>query len=223
APVVTIDKSCPNGAAASTDRFQPKAGAANAGSALACNTGSTTYNPTPGSAYTITEAAAATTPATDLGNYDTTYSSGCSGTLARGGTATCTITNTLKSTPTVTIDKSCPNGAYAASDRFQAKDGPTDAGSPLACNTGSASYHPTPGSAYTITEAAATTTPATDLGNYATSYSAGCSEIGRAACRESWTITNSLKAAPVVTIDKSCPNGADASTDRFQAKAGPAN
>src|SRR5207247_1881161 len=120
--------------------------------------------------------------------------------LARGGTATCTITNTLKAAPVVTIDKSCPNGAAASTDRFQPKAGAADAGSALACNTGSATYNPTPGSAYTITEAAATTTPATDLGNYATSYSAGCS--GNLAYGQSatCTITNTKRLFTVVAV-----------------------
>jgi hypothetical protein len=100
APVVTINKVCPNGEFAGTDRFQPKDGTANAGDALACGE-STSYTPTPDSAYNITEAGWGT-PAADLANYTTTYSDGCSGTLARGATATCTITNALRPFTVVT-------------------------------------------------------------------------------------------------------------------------
>jgi hypothetical protein len=101
APVVTIDKSCPNGAHAATDRFQPKDGTANAGGELTCNTGSTPYSPAPDTDYNITEAGAGT-PAADLDNYTTAYSAGCSGNLARGATAVCTITNTLRTFTVVT-------------------------------------------------------------------------------------------------------------------------
>jgi hypothetical protein len=199
-PVVTINKSCPNGPAASTDRFQPKDGSANAGSAIACG-GSTTYNPSPGVAYSITEAAGSTTPVTDLNNYTTTYSAtGCSGTLARGATATCTIINTLKADPAVTINKLCPSGAQASTDRFQPKDGSANAGSAIACD-GSTTYNPSPGVAYSITEAAGSTTPATNLSNYTTTYSAtGCSGTLARGQTATCTITNTLKTYTVITL-----------------------
>src|SRR5207247_108222 len=134
APQLKIVKSCPNGAAATTDRFQPQNGSTE-GAALACG-GSTTITLTPAAADCIPEVAGSTTPATSLSNYDTTYSTDCanaSGWPRGTELKTCTITNTLKSAPGVTINKDCPNGAYAGTDRFQPKDGTTDAGSAIAC------------------------------------------------------------------------------------------
>jgi hypothetical protein len=194
--VLTINKSCPSGAHATTDRFQPKDGTANAGSAIACE-GSTTYSPAPNTAYTITEAGAGT-PAANLANYTTTYSNGCSGSLARGATATCTITNTLKAAPVVTINKSCPSGPHATTDRFQPKDGTADAGSAIACD-GSTTYSPAPDTAYTITEAGAGT-PAANLANYTTTYSNGCSGNLARGATATCTITNTLRTFTVVTF-----------------------
>ena len=221
--VLTINKVCSPGPHAATDRFQPKDGSANAGDQIACG-GSTTYTPTPNVAFNITEAAGSTTPATSLSNYETPqYSSGCSGSLARGVNGTCTITNTLKAAPVVTIDKVCSPGPHAATDRFQPKDGSTNAGSQIACG-GSTSYTATPDVAYNITEVAGTTTPATSLSNYETpQYSSGCSGTLSRGQTATCTITNTLKAAPVVTINKVCPAGPYAATDEFQPKDGSTN
>jgi hypothetical protein len=193
APVVTINKLCPNAAHASTDRFQPRNAGSDVGTAIACD-GSTSYTATPDTAYSITEAAAGTT---SLSNYTTGYSGGCSGTLARGGTAICTITNTLKPAPVLTINKVCPNGDFVGTDRFQPKDGTADAGSAIACGE-STSYTATPDQAYTITEAG-WGTPAADLANYTTTYSADCSKTLARGETATCTITNTLRKFTVVT------------------------
>jgi len=221
-PVITIDKVCTPAAHAATDRFQPQdtvpSPDVNAGSELACNTGTTTYSPTPGAAYQIREVAGSSG---SLANYTTGYSAGCESTtgLARGATATCTITNTLKAAPVITIDKVCTPAAHAATDRFQPQDTvPTpdvNAGSELACNTGTTTYSPTPDTAYQIREVAGSSG---SLSNYTTGYSAGCeSTTGLArGATATCTITNTLKADPGVTINKVCTPSAFAATDRFQ-------
>jgi hypothetical protein len=195
APLVTINKSCPDGVHATTDRFQPKNGSADAGNAIACG-GSTSFTATPDVAYNITEAAAGD-PAANLANYTTTYSADCNKTLARGGTATCTITNALKAAPLVTINKSCPNGVFASGDRFQPKDGLTDAGDAIACGE-STSYTATPDTAYDITEDG-TGTPAADLANYTTTYSPDCTKTLARGETATCTITNTLRTFTVVT------------------------
>jgi uncharacterized repeat protein (TIGR01451 family) len=210
-PKVTVTKSCPNGAANSSDRFQVRLNAVDAGTALACG-GSLDVNPTPGEAYSITETAAGTT---DFANYTSLLSSGCSGTLTFGGTATCTITNTRKAAPKVTVTKSCPNGPANAGDRFQIKLDGGNSGDALACG-GSVDVSMTAGQAYAITEAAAGTT---NLANYTSASSAGCSgTLAHFGDTATCTITNTLKAAPKVTVTKSCPNGPANAGDRFQVK-----
>jgi uncharacterized repeat protein (TIGR01451 family) len=210
-PKVTVTKSCPNGAANSGDRFQVQLNTVNVGTALACS-GSIDVNPTAGQAYSIAEAAAGTT---DFANYTSSLSAGCSGTLSFGGTATCTITNSRKALPKVTVTKSCPNGPGNAGDRFQVQLNTVNVGTALACG-GSIDVNPSVGQAYSITEAAAGTT---DLSNYTSSLGAGCSgtllHFGDTA---SCTLTNTLKAAPKVTVTKSCPNGKANDGDRFQVK-----
>src|SRR5207244_4144386 len=115
-PKVTVTKSCPNGAANSGDRFQVQLNGSNAGTALACS-GSLDIPVTAGQAYAMTEAAAGTT---DLANYTSSLGTGCSGTLAHfGDSASCTITNTLKTAPKVTVTKSCPNGAAGGGAPFK--------------------------------------------------------------------------------------------------------
>jgi large repetitive protein len=211
APKVTVTKACPGGAAAAGDRFQVKRDGTNVGSALACG-GSLQVAVTAGAAYAITEGAAGTT---NLANYDTTSSAGCSGTLAHyGDTANCTITNTLRAAPKVAVTKTCPGGPAAAGDRFQVKRDGTNAGSPLACGD-TLDVTLTAGQAYTITEGAAGTT---DLANYTTALSAGCSgTLANYGDTATCTITNTLKAAPKLTVTKACPGGKAAAGDRFQA------
>ena len=128
-PKVTVTKSCPTGAATSGDRFQVRLNGVDAGTALACG-GSIDVAPTPGQAYSVTEAAAGTT---DFANYTSSLGSGCAGTLTFGGTATCTITNTRKAAPKVTVTKSCPGGPANAGDRFQIKLNGGNSGDALAC------------------------------------------------------------------------------------------
>ncbi|MBA3366941.1 MAG: hypothetical protein H0U03_14370, partial [Actinobacteria bacterium] len=193
---------------------------------------------------TITETAG--NLGTDLSNYTTTSS--CTITTSTGSTTVtgntsitfnvpyydsknevgaaveCTFTNTKKPpNATVAVTKSCPNNANATTDRFQVKLGANNVGDPLACG-GSLNVTVPANTNYTITEAAAGTT---DFSNYETpQYSAGCSSTtgglaggGSATC----TITNTLKANPVVTVTKACPDGPDADTDRFQVKLGTVN
>jgi hypothetical protein len=99
-PKVTVTKTCSPGPADADDRFQVQLNGTNAGAALACS-GTLDVNPTSGQAYSITEVAGNAT--TNLADYTSSLSAGCSGTLTYGGTATCTITNTLKALPTVTV------------------------------------------------------------------------------------------------------------------------
>jgi uncharacterized repeat protein (TIGR01451 family) len=210
-PNVTVTKSCPNGAANSSDRFQVRLNGVDAGTALACG-GSLDVNPAAGQAYSITENAAG---ATDFANYTSSLSSGCSGTLTFGGTATCTITNTRKAAPKVTVTKSCPEGAASSGDRFQVKLDGGNSGDALACG-GSVDVAVTAGQAYAITEAAAGTT---NLTNYTSASSVGCSgTLAHFGDSASCTITNTLKAAPKVTVTKSCPGGKANDGDRFQVK-----
>ncbi len=210
-PKVTVTKSCPNGPANAGDRFQVQLNGSNVGTALTCG-GSLDVNPTPGQAYTITEAAAGTT---DFANYNSSLSAGCSGTLSFGGTAACTITNTLKAAPKVTVTKACPDGPAGSGDRFQVKRDGTNVGDAFACG-GSLDVPVTAGQAYAITEGAAGTT---DLSNYTSSTSVGCSgTLAHFGDTASCTITNALKTAPKVTVTKSCPGGPAAAGDRFQVK-----
>ncbi|HMC72297.1 MAG TPA: hypothetical protein VKJ07_24275, partial [Mycobacteriales bacterium] len=210
-PKVTVTKSCPNGAANSGDRFQVQLNGSNAGTALACG-GSLDVNPTPGQAYAITETAAGTT---DLANYNSSLGSGCSGTLTFGGAESCTITNTLKAAPKVTVTKSCPNGAANAEDRFQVQNNASNVGTALGCS-GSLDVTVTAGQAYAITEAAAGTT---DLANYDATLGTDCSgTLAHFGDTASCTITNTLNAAPKVTVTKACPGGKASADDRFQVK-----
>jgi Carboxypeptidase regulatory-like domain len=93
---VVVTKSCPNGAAADGDLFQVTDNGQAVGNPLACS-GSLDVSVAAGSAYAIDEQAAGTA---DLDNYMKQLSAGCSGTLTSGGSARCTITNTLKQTGT---------------------------------------------------------------------------------------------------------------------------
>ena len=185
---VAVTKSCPNGAAASGDRFQVTDNGRAVGDPLACG-GSLDVSVAAGSAYAVDEQAAGTA---DLDNYTKQLSAGCSGTLAFGGSASCTITNTLKR-PKVTVTKSCPSGAAASGDRFQVTDNGQAVGDPLACG-GSLDVSVAAGSAYAVDEQAAGTA---NLDNYTKQLSAGCSGTlafgGSASC----TITNTLKPGTV--------------------------
>src|SRR5437899_10537661 len=73
-----------------------------------------------GAALNIDETAGNGT--TSLADYTETRSAGCTDAngLQRGETGSCTITNTLKAAPTVTVTKNCaPDAGADANDRFQ--------------------------------------------------------------------------------------------------------
>jgi len=204
APKVTVNKVCPEGAANSSDTFQVKLGGSDTGDPLACGE-SLDVTVAAGNPYAITEGAAGTT---DLANYTSSLSDGCSGTLANfGDTASCTITNTLKAAPVVTVNKVCPNGKANAGDRFQVKRNGTNVGTPLDCGEDTndhADVTVTAGAAYAITEGAAGTS---DLANYTTTYSEGCSgTLAHFGDTADCTITNTLKAAPKLTVIKHVVN-----------------
>src|SRR5207247_2666831 len=121
APTVLVTKNCaPDAGADADDRFQITNNDSNTGSPLACE-GSLTLTLQGGAAFDIDEVAGNQT--TDLSNYTETRSAGCTDAdgLARGETGSCTITNTLKAAPTVTVNKVCPDGKANAGDRFQVK------------------------------------------------------------------------------------------------------
>jgi uncharacterized repeat protein (TIGR01451 family) len=214
-PKVTVTKSCSPGPADADDRFQVQLNGSNVGVALACD-GTLDVNPTPGQAYAITEVAGNGT--TNLADYTSSLSSGCSGTLNFGGTAACTITNTLKALPTVTVSKDCdPNAGADADDRFQfTNNGDNVAADPVACE-GSRTITLQPGAAFNFDEVAGNGT--TTLADYTETRSSGCTDNDGLQRGEtgSCTVTNTLKALPTVTVMKDCaPDaGADAD-DRFQ-------
>src|SRR5207247_1923762 len=213
-PKVTVTKSCSPGPADADDRFQVQLNSVNAGAALACG-GTLDVNPTPGQAYSITEVAGNGT--TTLGDYTSGLSPGCSGTLNYGGTDTCTITNTLKALPTVTVTKDCdPNAGADADDRFQFTNNGNNTGEPVACE-GSRTITLQPGAAFNFDEAAGNGT--TILADYTKARSTGCTDSDGLQRGETGTctITNTLKAAPTVTVTKNCtPDGGADASDRFQ-------
>ena len=213
-PKVTVTKSCSPGPANADDRFQVQLNGTNAGAALACG-GSLDVNPTPGQAYSITEVAGNGT--TNLADYTSSLSAGCSGTLNYGGTATCTLTNTLKALPTVTVTKDCaPNAGADADDRFQFTNNGSNAGDAVACE-GSQTITLQPGAGFNFDEVAGNGT--TTLADYTKTRSAGCTDNDGLQRGEtgSCTITNTLKPAPTVTVTKDCaPNGGADADDRFQ-------
>lgn len=214
-PKVTVTKSCSPGPADADDRFQVQLNGSNVGAALACG-GTLDVNPTPGQAYAITEVAGNGT--TNLGDYASGLSAGCSGTLNFGGTAACTITNTLKALPTVTVTKDCdPNAGADADDRFQfTNNGGNVPADPVACE-GSRTITLQPGAAFNFDEVAGNGT--TTLADYTKTRSSGCTDNDGLQRGEtgSCTITNTLKALPTVTVTKNCtPDGGADADDRFQ-------
>ncbi len=214
-PKVTVTKSCSPGPADADDRFQIQLNGSNVGGALACG-GTLDVNPTAGQAYAITEVAGNAT--TNLGDYTSSSSSGCSGTLNFGGTDTCTITNALKALPTVTVTKDCvPNAGADADDRFQFTNNDNNVpADPVACE-GSRTITLQPGAAFNFDEVAGNGT--TTLADYTETRSSGCTDSEGLQRGEtgSCTITNTLKAAPTVTVTKDCvPNGGADAGDRFQ-------
>src|SRR5439155_961365 len=141
-PVVHVVKTCTTEKAAPSDLFEVKLNGGNVGSAIDCG-GAVDASPAAGAAYSITEGAAGTT---DLANYDPpAYSAGCSGTLAHfGDSAECTITNTLRAAPVVTVHKLCSTPKAASLDLFQVKLNGADSGDPLDCGD-SVDVHPAAG------------------------------------------------------------------------------
>jgi uncharacterized repeat protein (TIGR01451 family) len=202
-----VEKSCPNGADASSDLFKVVINGEPTAVNLAC--GANHVFTLAAGSYTVTEAAAGTT---DLNDY-TQSSSGCTSVaLVRGGSqVTCTLTNTLKPNQELKVEKSCPNGADTATDKFTVIINDDATAVDLACGE---SHVFTPGSgSFTVTEAAAGTT---DLDNY-TQSSQNCEDISlaRGGSQVTCTLTNTLKANQELKVEKSCPNGADAATDKF--------
>jgi uncharacterized repeat protein (TIGR01451 family) len=216
APTVTVQKACTNGAPANADdRFEALVNGSSTDpkTVLACG-GNADVTLEPKTAYAITEGAAGTT---DLANYDVSYSAGCASTdgLPRGSTGTiCTITNALKAAPKVTVTKLCPNGTAQPTDTFQAKLDGNNIGAPLGCGD-SVSTDVTAGKAYAITEAAAGTT---DLANYTTTLSSGCSgTLAHFGDTATCTITNTLKPKPILIVIKNVinDNGGTAKASNF--------
>src|SRR5207244_1670105 len=205
----------PHGASDADDRFQIQLNGSNAGTALACG-GTVDVNPTAGQAYTITEVAGNGT--NSRGDYTSSSSTGCSGTLNFGGTDTCTITNALKALPTVTVTKDCdPNAGADADDRFQfTNNGNNVAADPVACE-GSRTITLQPGAAFNFDELAGNGT--TTQADYTKTRSSGCTDTDGLQRGESGrcTITTTLKAPPTVTVTKNCAPDAGADVDdRFQ-------
>jgi uncharacterized repeat protein (TIGR01451 family) len=136
-------------------------------------------------------------------------------TLAIGdGLKTCTITNTLKPKPQLRIEKSCPNGAHDNDESFQMRNNASSVGDPLQCG-GSMTITLEPNTPWSITEIAG---PSTSLANYIVDFSDGdCTGAGlaRGASTPTCTIDNTLKAAPKLTVQKVCPDGAKSQTDTF--------
>jgi uncharacterized repeat protein (TIGR01451 family) len=214
APKVTVTKVC-QVKASSGDRFQVKLDDSDTGAPLDCGD-SLDVSVAVGTDYVITEGAAGTT---DLANYTSSLSEDCSGKLANfGDTATCTITNTLKDAPKLTVNKVCPNGKANDGDRFQVKRNGTNVGAALDCGSetnDSTDVTVTAGVAYTITEGAAGTA---DLANYTTTFGEGCSgTLEHFGDTGTCTITNTLKAAPKLTVIKHVvnDNGGTASAGNF--------
>ena len=208
-PQLKVEKVCVGGKAAETDRFQPRNGGSDFGAALDCAESSTTAL-VPNAGYNVTEAGAGT-PAADLANYTVSYSAACVNAqgLPRGAaTPTCTITNTLKAAPQLKVEKVCVGGKAAETDRFQPRNGGSDFGAALDCAESSTTAL-VPNAGYNVTEAGAGT-PAADLANYTVSYSAACVNaqgLPRGAATPTCTITNTLKAAPQLKVEKVCVGG----------------
>jgi uncharacterized repeat protein (TIGR01451 family) len=203
---MAVTKSCPNGADASSDLFNVVINGTPTSTNLACGE-SHTFTVSPG-AISVTEAAAGTT---NFANYNQSRSSGCDATLAQGDAGSCTLTNSLKPAQELKVEKSCPSGADASSDRFNVVINGTPTSVNLACGE---NHVFTPGSGtFTVTEAAAGTT---NLSNY-TQSSSGCTNVAlaRGGSQVTCTLTNTLKANQELKVAKSCPNGPDAATDRF--------
>jgi uncharacterized repeat protein (TIGR01451 family) len=139
--------------------------------------------------YSVTESAAS--------GYTVSYSVGCSGSVAAGGTATCTVTNDdVESTPpppakaTLTVVKHVVNdngGAKTAGDFSLSVSGANASPSSFAGSENGTSVSLDAGS-YSVTEGAVT--------GYTASYSTGCSGTIAAGGSATCTVTNDDVAAP---------------------------
>ena len=216
-PRLKVVKSCPSGAARQGDLFQPRNGAADVGSALACGAESTT-DLTPDVPFSITEAAAGTTV---LADYSRSTTGTCSGTPKRGDAlVTCTLVNELRPLPRLKVVKSCPSGAARQGDLFQPRNGAADVGSALACGAESTTDL-TPDVPFSITEAAAGTTVLADYSHSTTGTCSGTPKRGDALV--TCTLVNELRPLPRLKVVKSCPSGAARQGDLFQPRNGAAD
>src|SRR5882724_6515540 len=206
-PTVVVTKACvPSAGADADDRFQVTNNDVSVGDPFVCGA-TRTVTLDPGAAFDLDEIAGNGT--TDLLNYTESRSDGCTDSegLQRGDIATCTITNTLKAAPKVTVTKACPNGKANAGDHFQVKRNGTNVGAALDCGAETNDHIDvtvTAGTAYAITEGG---TGTADLANYVTSFGEGCSgTLEHFGDTATCTITNTLKAAPKLTVIKHVVN-----------------
>ena len=166
--------------------------------------------------YSISESSGS---GTNLADYNSTYS--CTGngagtgstpgalgsvTVGKGETVVCTFTNTLK--PRLKVVKSCPSGAAHAGDLFQAQDGGSSIGAPLACG-GDFTTDLTSDTAFSITEAAAGTTVQSDYTSSLTGTCSGTPHLGDALV--TCTFVNELN--PKLKVIKIVSGGTKQSAD----------
>jgi hypothetical protein len=180
----------------------------NAGAELACG-GTTTYTPQSDTAYAIGEAAAATT---DLANYETTYSTDCTGSLPRGQNKTCTITNKPK--PRVKVVKSLQPSSDAGRFDLLLNGSSKAAGVGDGGTTGFVTV--AVGSNPTVGEAAAGSTNLSDYessiscDNGASGSGSGPLSVGALTAGAQVTCTISNKRKPQVKVVKSLQPSSDA-------------
>jgi uncharacterized repeat protein (TIGR01451 family) len=208
-PRLTLVKSVVGGSA-TPDQWTLTAGGSGGFSGAGGSAAVTSQIVTAGVQYTLSESGGP-------GEYTSTGVWSCDGgsfaspdtiTLAVDQAATCTITNTLKPAPQLTISKACPGGKTVATDRFQPRNNGVDVGAALDCGD-SATITLTPDAGYAITEVGAGS-PAASLASYTTAYSASCTDaqgLPRGAPTPTCTITNTKVTAPVAGIKYEDANG----------------
>ena len=206
APVVTVIKNVvnDNGGTATAGDFQITVDDPNANPPSFPGAGS------PGTTVTVDPGAYDVTEGTHTG-YAVTYSSGCTGTLPIGGSATCTITND-DIAPGLTVIKTVinDNGGTADADDFQITV--DDPGNNPPSFPGAAS----PGTNVTVDAGAYDVTEGTHTG-YAVTYSGGCTGTLALAGSATCTITND-DIAPTLTVIKNVinDNGGTQTASNFQ-------
>ncbi|MEO7663001.1 hypothetical protein [Gaiella sp.] len=212
APTLTVNKVCVPTNDGGLFNLRIDAATAGTGANAACGGTTGAVQSTLGP-HTVSETAGTNT---SLANYDTVIGGACAAngtiTLVAGQNAVCTITNTLKAAPQLTVEKVCPSGKAATTDRFQPRNGGSDFGAALDCG-GSSTNALTPDTAYAITEVGAGT-PAANLANYTTTYSAACVNaqgLARGAATPTCTITNQLN--PKLTVIKMVVGGTKTAAD----------